>query len=273
MSTYKTVISIPKLDCPSEEEMIKMAFSEEKSVKSISCSFNEREAEFFHTGNYRILLETLESIGLRGELLKQSDASIQDIEAIKDNSLESKTLITLLLINFTMFIIEIILGIYADSTGLIADSLDMLADSMVYGLSLYAVGMPQRLKNRAASLSGGLQMILALLVLYSVISKFLYGSEPISSLMIGASLIALAANVLCLILLMKHRNGDVHMKASWIFSTNDVIANSGVILAGLLVYWLNSPLPDLITGLIISIVVFKGALTIFKISSKSRLIE
>ena len=41
---------------------------------------------------------------------------------------------------------------------------------------------------------------------------------------------ALAANVACLMLLAKHRKGEVHLRASWIFSKNDVIANVGVIL-------------------------------------------
>ena len=49
------------------------------------------------------------------------------------------------------------------------------------------------------------------------------------------------------------------MRASWIFTANDVIANMGVIAAGLLVMWLDSFWPDLIIGSLIALVVLAGA--------------
>jgi Co/Zn/Cd efflux system component len=55
------------------------------------------------------------------------------------------------------------------------------------------------------------------------------------------------------------------MKASVIFTSNDVIANLGVVVAGILVYVFDSPLPDLIIGCIVFYLVTKGAITIFKI--------
>ena len=61
------------------------------------------------------------------------------------------------------------------------------------------------------------------------------------------------------------------MKASWIFSTNDVIANLGVILAGALVFWTGSNWPDLIIGLVISAIVFRGAIQIIKLSGSPNL--
>ena len=46
--------------------------------------------------------------------------------------------------------------------------------------------------------------------------------------MILLGLIVLTANTGCLLLIQKHRHGEIHMRASWIFSKNDVIANTGV---------------------------------------------
>ena len=80
--------------------------------------------------------------------------------------------------------------------------------------------------------------------------------------MVIVSTIALIANVICLMLLAKHRDGEVHMRASWVFSRNDVIANVGVILGGLLVYGLGSRWPDLVVGLLIVAVVVRGGLAI-----------
>lgn len=188
------------------------------------------------------------------------------------NAAQRKALGYLLIINATMFLLEVITGVLAHSTALIADSLDMLADATVYGIALYAVGRSHLDKTRAASLSGIFQMTLASLVLVDVIRKFLSGSHPESSLMIGIGFVALVANVVCLWLLAKHRKGDVHMRASWIFSKNDVIANISVIGAGVLVTLFQSRLPDLIIGLAISILVLRGGVQILQEahSEKSR---
>ena len=83
--------------------------------------------------------------------------------------------------------------------------------------------------------------------------------------MIGISLLALAANVTCLLLIARHRHGGAHMKASWIFSTNDVLANLGVIAAGALVALTGSRLPDLLIGAAVALLVFVGAVRILRL--------
>jgi Co/Zn/Cd efflux system component len=54
------------------------------------------------------------------------------------------------------------------------------------------------------------------------------------------------------------------MRASWVFSKNDVIANLGVILAGVLVGWTGSRIPDLIIGFVVALIVFRGGLLILQ---------
>lgn len=175
---------------------------------------------------------------------------------------ERRTLIIVLGINVVMFVAEFALGWVAQSTGLIADSLDMLADASVYGISLYAVGRSAALKARAAMASGVAQTALAGGVLLEALRRFVVGSEPVSALMMGVGLAALIANSICLALISRHRDGGVHMRASVIFSTNDVIANLGVIASGALVWALDSRYPDLIIGVIIAAVVLRGGLRI-----------
>ncbi len=183
--------------------------------------------------------------------------------------LERKTLIALLSINAAMFVIEFGLGWFGDSSGLIADSLDMLADAGVYAISFYAVGKVAQKKIVAARVSGVLQVALGLGVLADVVRRFIFGSEPIAPLIMAVGIVALCANVLCLYLISKHKDSGIHMRASWIFSTNDVIANSGVIISGLLVWFLGNRFPDLIIGLVISVIVIRGGYQILKEASES----
>jgi Co/Zn/Cd efflux system component len=57
------------------------------------------------------------------------------------------------------------------------------------------------------------------------------------------------------------------MKASWIFSTNDVLANLGVIAAGALVAWTGSRYPDLVIGSLIALLVLNGARRILRLGA------
>ncbi len=185
------------------------------------------------------------------------------------NREQRRTLVILLLINAVMFVVELIAGLAAQSTALLADSLDMLADASVYGLGLYAVGHSEHMKNRAAFYSGVVEFLLGVWVLWEVIERFRHGSEPQSQLMILIGLLALAANVTCLKLIARHRHEEVHMRASWIFSKNDVIANVGVIAAGILVAVTASPWPDLVIGLVIALIVMRGGLQILASTRQS----
>ncbi len=170
----------------------------------------------------------------------------------------------LLAINAVMFGVELIAGIVSDSTALMADSLDMLADASVYGISLYAVGKSARQKAGVAFSSGILEVMLGLAAGFEVINKLLYGSEPQSLYMIAVGCLALMANTACVLLIARFRDGDVHMRASYIFSKNDVIANLGVVVSGVLVAWSDSNLPDLLIGLLIALVVIRGGVHILK---------
>lgn len=196
-------------------------------------------------------------------LPKMEETALPALEAARAS--EARTLWAVLAINGLMFVAELVAGWLARSTGLLADSLDMLADAAVYGLALYAVGRPVVLKRRAAHLSGGLQLALALGAFAEVARRAAFGSEPEAKAMVGVSLVALAANVACLVLVQRQRHRGVHMEASAIFSANDVLANLGVIVAGALVAWTGSPWPDLAIGTAIAALVLRGAARILRL--------
>lgn len=168
----------------------------------------------------------------------------------------------LLVLNGIMFLVELIVGIVGESTGVLADSLDMLADALVYSVALYAVGRASSMKTKAAILSGGFQILIAAGIGADIIRRAISGSDPSSMLMFIVSIVALAVNTYCLKLISAEKEGEVHMRASYIFSKNDVIANSGVILASIIIYLTGSRWPDLVIGSIITFVVLRGGIRI-----------
>lgn len=262
----RSVFAVPKMDCPSEERMIRMALDDVPGVRSLSFDLPKRELVAVHSGSVEAILSRLLPLGLGATLTGSSSVdAIASAGGNVDDASEAKTLRVLLAINAVMFVFELALGLWAQSAGLVADSLDMFADAAVYGLALYAVGKAVAMKKRAAHIAGWLQLALALGALTEVVRRFIVGSEPESGLMMAVALVALIANVACLMLIMGKRESGVHMKASYIFSANDVIANVGVIVAGALVAWTGSPYPDLIIGTVIGVVVLNGARRILKL--------
>lgn len=255
----RSTFTVPGMDCPSEENLIRMAL---QGVPDLSVSFDlgQRRVTVLHRAAPDEVLARLKPLGL-GAALHGSEAMTDEVVPPADGGdiAESRVLWALLGINAGMFVIEIVLGLLAQSAGLLADSLDMFADAAVYGLALYAVGRAAHLKVKAAHLAGWLQMLLALGALFEVGRRFIFGSEPASALMMGVGALALVANVTCLVLIARHRDRGAHMTASYIFSANDVLANLGVIVAGALVAWTGSPIPDLVIGGLIGVVVLNGA--------------
>jgi hypothetical protein len=261
----RSTFRVPAMDCPSEERLIRMALEGADGLRRIGIDLTARTVALYHDGPLAPLQAKLAALGLGAELLG-SDVAAVPAEPATDRD-EAGVLRTLLAINAAMFVFELATGLWAQSTGLIADALDMLADASVYGLSLYAVGRSAAGKLRVAHLSGWLQLMLAGGALAEVVRRALSGSEPEPLWMSGVALLALAANLACLLLMARHRDGGAHMKASWIFSTNDALANVGVIVAGGLVAATGSRWPDLAIGTAIALLVAGGALRILKLKA------
>ncbi|QHJ13773.1 Cadmium, cobalt and zinc/H(+)-K(+) antiporter [Paraglaciecola mesophila] len=173
---------------------------------------------------------------------------------------EQRTLLwTVLGLNGGMFFVEFIAGWLGQSSGLMADSLDMLADAMVYMVGLYAVGKAIEYKAKAALFNGSLQLVLAGFILFDVLMRIINGSQPQTAIMLWVSFLALEVNLLCFVLLSRYRAGDINMRASWICSRNDMIANVGVIVSAGLVVWLDSAIPDLVIGSIIALIIVQSS--------------
>ncbi len=258
------------MDCPSEERLIRLALDSLDGIGQLEFDLESRRLHVVHTdGLAETVLGRLEPLRFGAEVVASRPAEPTTCAAAPatDTAGEARVLWQLLAINAAMFVLELGLGLWGQSTGLIADSLDMLADAMVYGVSLYAVGRSAVSQQQAARLSGVLQLLLALGALGEVVRRTVSGSEPVEAAMMGVGALALAANLACVALLARHREGGVHLKASWIFTTNDALANLGVIVAGGLVWWTGSSIPDLVVGALVGLLVLSGAVRILRMTS------
>lgn len=134
----------------------------------------------------------------------------------------------------------------------------------MYAVALGAVGAGAARARSAARLSGWLQLVMAAAVLAEVLRRAITGAHPEAQAMMAVGALALLANVTCVVLLAGHRKGGAHLQASWIFTTNDALANAAVILAGFLVAATGSPYPDLVIGVGIAALVASGAWRILR---------
>ncbi|CKK59750.1 cation transporter [Neisseria meningitidis] len=263
----KTIFNITKMDCPSEEQLIRMRLKDVSDIYELQFDIAGRCLTVYHDNQDTTILQVLEPLNFDSHIISTEVIVDKIVFNKPDEHLEKRLLYQVLMINFVFFIIECSVGIFANSMGLIADSLDMLADSFVYILALSAIGMTLAYKKRVAFLAGITQIILALFGVIEVIRRFIGAEQlPNYQLMIGTAFLALIANWLCLYLLSKNQNKEIHIKASMIFTSNDIIINIGVIAAGALTLFTHSSYPDLIIGMIVFVIVLFGARNILKLA-------
>ena len=261
----KTTFRIAKMDCPSEEQLIRMRLEGLTNIHSLQFDIPNRRLTVYHSGNSDQIFRRLESLDFDTSLVET--VSTSDPVSAGNQDQDKRILCMVLGINLFFFVLEMLAGFLAGSMGLVADSLDMLADSIVYSLALFAAGGTMTRKNNIAKASGWFQLFLALLGFAEVMRRFIV-PEPVPAFqtMIIISLLALMGNAACLYLLQKSRSKEAHMQASMIFTSNDVIVNIGVIVAGVVVYVTNSKYPDLIISFIVFAIVARGAFRILKLA-------
>lgn len=185
-----------------------------------------------------------------------------EIERLARQADQRRVLVTVLVINAVMFVLEFGAGVLAGSTALMADATDMLGDALVYGVSIYALSRSLRWKAGAAMFKGLFILLLGVGIVLNVIAKVQSGIPPSSTLMMVFGGLALIANLLCLRLLWRFRRQDVNMVSTFECSRNDVLSNVGVLVAALAVALFHSPWPDILIGSAMAVLFLRSALRV-----------
>lgn len=252
------------MDCAAEEMLVRSRLATLEHVLAVDIDLDARTVTVRHREDPATLERALASLHLGarpvadGAVVARPTADEASREA--GPRLQTRVLWTVLTVNALFFVIEAVFGLLARSLGLIGDGLDMLADAVVYGMSLAAVGRGPSVQRRVARWAGYGQLTLAGLGFLEVLRRAL-GAEvvPDGTTMIVVAALALVANVATLALLARARSREAHIRASVIFTSNDVVLNLGVIAAAVLVGATRSGVPDLVIGTVVFAVVARGA--------------
>jgi len=177
---------------------------------------------------------------------------------------QKRTLLIVFALNLLLFITLGTAGLVADSSALIANAVDNLSDTIVYAISVLAVGGSGKLKRSAARLSGIMLVIFAIGVLFDALRRPFFGHEPAGVTMMAMATFAAVVNLICLRLLKPLKTDDVNLRAAQTFSVNDFFSNGGILIAGALVMWTGSWIPDVVVGLVVAAVAVFGGFEILR---------
>lgn len=194
----------------------------------------------------------------------------EELDLNLNNKEERSLLIKVTLINFSQVALAGTVGLIISSSGLLGTALDSAGDMAVYLVSLYAVGKSIQAKVRAATFSGIFLIGVGILLLVDVIQKFIQGSEPVGWAMIIVAIINTASNYWIVRLLKSDEKRGVHIKASIIFTDNDMWINLGIVLSGLGVMIFKSSIPDLVVGVIVVLISLWGGYKILREAQETR---
>jgi Co/Zn/Cd efflux system component len=194
-------------------------------------------------------------------------ATTIDIAALQAR--QRRVLVIVLAINLATFVMMLAAAIYSGSSSLLSGGLDNFGDALTYLLSLAVIGASGRAKARVALFKGTLILGAALAVGIQIGWRLLHPGVPIFEAIGIAALLNLAANVVCLRLLLPYRKGDVNMASAWECSRNDVFEGVAVLAAAAGVGIFSAGWPDLLVASALLLLFLRSAWRVFRMAWRS----
>jgi len=169
-----------------------------------------------------------------------------------------------LIVNASMFAIEIIFSLRSGSVALLADAIDFFGDAANYGLSIWVLAMSVKARATASLFKAASMALFGVGVLAHAIWNAIAGVVPDAQTMSLVGLLALGANLGVAWLLYAYRNGDSNMRSVWLCTRNDALGNIAVIIAAVGVFGTGTAWPDLILAVIMASLALTAAWQIVK---------
>lgn len=250
MSTAQYRVS--GMDCASCAAKIQGAVRKLPGVREANVSIASQMMTLKLDGENPSLEQIEETVTRLGYQLARADRiSGPDVDAHLAPAYR-RALWIIVLLNVGYGLVEIVGGFISGSQALKADALDFLGDGSITFLALLSIGWSLRWRARSALLQGLFLGVLGIVVLLNAAYRSIVLSQPEANLMGIFGFVALLVNLVSAAALLPHRSGDANVRAVWLFSRNDAIGNIAVVIAAGLVWWTETPWPDLVVAFVIA---------------------
>lgn len=180
----------------------------------------------------------------------------------QDDPAYRRALWLVILLNLGFGLAEVVGGFLANSQALNADALDFIGDGSISLVGLLALSWTPRARSQVALVQGLFLGLLGLGVIGLAVWRALNAEPPEAGLMGGIGVLALIVNVSAALILSRFGEGDANVRAIWLFSRNDSLANVAVIIAAVLVAVFNSAWPDIVVAGAIAVLFLHSSVTI-----------
>lgn len=269
--TTRSAYRLPRMDCPTEEAMVRARLDRAPDVTWLHVDLDTRTVVVAHDGDVGALDAALDGLDLGAQRLDGEEAVLAtatvpgDGPQAIDPAEQRRALGGALAVNVVGFALEVGFGLRYGSAAVVADGLDMGADVIVYTLALAAIGASVARQRLTATIMGGLMLLLAVGGIGEVAHRALTGTPtPDAAGMAWVSVVALGLNITAMLLVRGVRHGGQHLRSMWVMTNTDVQANLVVLGTAALVALTDAAVPDLVVGTLVFLIVARGALRILR---------
>ena len=194
----------------------------------------------------------------------------------REYSSNQRNLLIVLLITSVVMIAEIVGGLLANSLALLSDAGHMLTDILALSLSMVAMRFAQkpptpsktfgfyRLETLAAFFNGLLLLFISFYIFREAYHRLINPEEIKGIFMLVVATIGLLANGAGIIILSRSAHKNLNVKSAFFHIVGDTISSAGVIGGGLIIIFTGWYLVDSLIGILIGMLILRGAYALVK---------
>lgn len=255
------------MDCAHDAREIEEAARKSGALRDVRVSVSSQimTLQLAPTGSPEAVTRAVNDIGY--QLTPVTDEPGNATGAAKTTDVSAayrRALWLVIILNVGYGVIEMGGGFLSGSQALKSDALDFLGDDLITLLGVVAIGWGLVWRARSALIQGILLGVLGVSVLVNTAIRLAEGYVPEAGLMGAFGIVALIVNVASTVVLLPHRAGDSNVRAVWMFSRNDAVGNVSVVIAALIVGWLNTAWPDIVVAFLIASLFLQSAWVIIR---------
>lgn len=199
---------------------------------------------------------------------------------IHKHEVKGQNLVYSILLNLLITIAQVVGGIVSGSLALISDALHNFSDVLSLGFSLIAHKLSRRKASIdhtfgykraeliAAFINAMTLVIVAVLLIYGAIERFVNPHPIESSLVIWLALLGIAVNGFSVLLLKKDAAHNINMKSAYLHLLTDMLASVAVLVGGLLMKFFGWFWVDSVMTILIAIYLIIVGIDLLKTSTK-----